>query len=400
MATVKTVLVKGRRTQNGRFPLVVQVLHKRKKKVVYTGFSIAESLFDPTMGRVINDGKSDPELIRRINSKCEGISRTLLKSVSMTEKKLRIYEIEDVFKTYGLLTHDTGFYSYTSDKIRELRQSGHEGTARAYNSSLSSMKKILGSRDFPFNKLSSQVITRYHKQLLASGVCENTICFYLHNIKALYRKGCREMGLELPSPFREVHFKTEKTIKRCLETEVIKKVSRLELEEGSTASLARDIFMFSFYTRGMSFVDIALLKKADLFPDEICYRRHKTGQLMRVGMNRQIIRILTKYENTVGEYVFPLFTEEQEPYAGYKNAYHKIRYALKKISCSLGLSTPLRLHAARHSWATIAKEHGIPVHIIGECLGHMSEETTRIYLKDLDRSVLDDVNNQIAEIVG
>lgn len=33
MATVKTVLVKGRRTQNGRFPLVVQVLHKRKKKL-------------------------------------------------------------------------------------------------------------------------------------------------------------------------------------------------------------------------------------------------------------------------------------------------------------------------------------------------------------------------------
>ena len=57
-------------------------------------------------------------------------------------------------------------------------------------------------------------------------------------------------------------------------------------------------------------------------------------------------------------------------------------------------------YPARHSWATIAKEHGIPVHIIGECLGHMSEETTRIYLKDLDRSVLDDVNNQIAEIVG
>ena len=318
----------------------------------------------------------------------------------MTEKKLCVYEIEDVFKTYDLLTHGTGFYSYISDKIRELRQSGHEGTARAYNSSLSSMKKFLGSRDFPFNKLSPQVITMYNKQLLASGVCENTICFYLHNIKALYRKGCQEMGLEQLSPFREVHFKTEKTVKRCLETDVIKKVSRLELEEGSTVSLARDIFMFSFYTRGMSFVDIALLKKADLFPDEICYRRHKTGQLMRVGMNRQIIRILTKYENTVGEYVFPLFTEEQEPYAGYKNAYHKIRYALKKISCSLGLSTPLRLHAARHSWATIAKEHGIPVHIIGECLGHMSEETTRIYLKDLDRSVLDDVNNQIAEIVG
>ena len=67
---------------------------------------------------------------------------------------------------------------------------------------------------------------------------------------------------------------------------------------------------------------------------------------------------------------------------------------------SLLLASPCIFHTARHSWATIAKEHGIPVHIIGECLGHMSEETTRIYLKDLDRSVLDDVNNQIAEIVG
>ena len=37
--------------------------------------------------------------------------------------------------------------------------------------------------------------------------------------------------------------------------------------------------MFSFYTRGMSFVDIALLKKRHVFPGEICYRRHKTDQL-------------------------------------------------------------------------------------------------------------------------
>lgn len=61
MATVKTVLVKGRSTRNGRFPLVVQVLHKRKKKVVYTGFSVAESLFDPTIrGASLTMGKSDP----------------------------------------------------------------------------------------------------------------------------------------------------------------------------------------------------------------------------------------------------------------------------------------------------------------------------------------------------
>lgn len=40
MATVKTVLVKGRCNSRGAYPLAVQVLHKRKKKVFYTGYSI------------------------------------------------------------------------------------------------------------------------------------------------------------------------------------------------------------------------------------------------------------------------------------------------------------------------------------------------------------------------
>ncbi|MEY8685502.1 tyrosine-type recombinase/integrase [Bacteroides sp. AN502(2024)] len=399
MATVKTVLVKGRSNRSGKFPLVVQVLHKRRKKVVYTGVSIPDNLFDPVRGRVIIGGENTPETVRRINHRCESISRILLKSISIMEKESREYEIEDVFRTYSVLTRETGFYSYFSRKILELRQSGHEGTARAYASSLRSMQRYLGKKDFPFIKLSSRIIADYHGKLLASGICDNTIGFYLHNIKALFRKGCREMGLELPCPFREISIKTEKTLKRSLDTGVIRTLSGMELEKNSPLSLARDIFMFSFYTRGMSFVDIALLKKKNVFPAEICYKRHKTDQLMRVGINREINRILERYKNVPGEYMFPLFTEKEEPYTGYRNAYHKIRYSLRKISRSIGLETPLRLHAARHSWATIAKESGASIHIIGECLGHTSEKTTRIYLKELDHSALDAVNNQVANFI-
>ena len=349
MATVKTVLVKGRSNRSGKFPLVVQVLHKRRKKVVYTGFSIPDTLFDPVKGRVIDGGENTPESIRRINNRCESISRVLLKCISMIEKKSREYEIEDVFRTYGVLTREAGFYFYFSRKIRELRESGHEGTARAYASSLRSMQRYLGKKDFPFIKLSSRIISDYQGKLLASGICDNTIGFYLHNIKALFRKGCREMGLELPCPFRDISIKTEKTLKRSLDPVVIKTLSAIELEKDSPLSLARDIFMFSFYTRGMSFVDIALLKKKNVFPAEICYKRHKTDQLMRVGINREISRILERYKNVPGEYMFPLFTEEEEPYTGYRNAYHKIRYSLRKISRSIGLDIPLRLHTRKHN---------------------------------------------------
>lgn len=168
MATVKTVLVKGRSNRSGKFPLVVQVLHKRRKKVVYTGFSIPDTLFDPVKGRVIDGGENTPESIRRINHRCESISRVLLKCISMIEKKSREYEIEDVFRTYGVLTHEAGFYFYFSRKIRELRECGHEGTARAYASSLRSMQRYLGKKNFPFIKLSSRIISDYQGKLLAS----------------------------------------------------------------------------------------------------------------------------------------------------------------------------------------------------------------------------------------
>lgn len=89
--------------------------------------------------------------------------------------------------------------------------------ARAYASSLRSMQRYLGKKDFPFIKLSSRIISDYQGKLLASGICDNTIGFYLHNIKTLFRKGCREMGLELPCPFRDISIKMEKTLKRFLD---------------------------------------------------------------------------------------------------------------------------------------------------------------------------------------
>jgi len=138
------------------------------------------------------------------------------------------------------------------------------------------------------------------------------------------------MGLELPSPFCGINIKVEKTIKLSLETEVIKRISRLELTTDCPECLARDVFMFSFYTRGMAFVDIALLKKTDIIPGEIRYKRQKAGQLIRIGINRQISQIMEKYENTEGDYLFPLLEKEKSPYEGYKDVYHRIRYSLKK----------------------------------------------------------------------
>ena len=63
---------------------------------------------------------------------------------------------------------------------------------------------------------------------------------------------------------------------------------------------------------------------------------------MRVGINKEISRILERYKNVPGEYIFPLFPAERDPYAGYRSAYHRIRYSLGKISRVIGLEFPLK----------------------------------------------------------
>ncbi len=59
------------------------------------------------------------------------------------------------------------------------------------------------------------------------------------------------------------------------------------------------------------------------------------------------------------------------------------------------ITTPLTLYVARHSWASAAKDSGIPINIISQGMGHDSETTTQIYLSSLDTSVIDHANSLI-----
>lgn len=292
---------------------------------------------------------------------------------------------------------EQGFFTYFEGRIRHLFIYGHEGLAEAYKSTLQSLKRYLGEKDLPFNEITPLLITGYRQWLFRSGVCKNTEGFYLHNLKAVYTSGCREFGLALASPFSGIKIKVEKTLKRSLSIQEIKAISRLSLQEGTAECLARDIFMFSLYARGMAFVDIAFLKKENISSGELWYKRRKTGQKIRIGINRQIRGLLEKYMIENRDYLFPLIEKDDSPYMDYKRSYYHMRYALKKISQSVGAESILRFHAARHSWAVIARESGAPIQTISECLGHSSEKITRIYLRDLDRSILDKLNDIVAE---
>jgi site-specific recombinase XerD len=175
----------------------------------------------------------------------------------------------------------------------------------------------------------------------------------------------------------------------------------LDLSYSTAKAFARDMFLFSFYTRGMSFVDIAYLQKKDLKNGVLNYRRKKTGQLLYVRWEPCMQEIIERYvPESNSTYLLNIIKDNtNDARKQYLNALTLINRSLKSIGKLIGLDKPLSMYVARHSWASIAKTEGISLSVISEGMGHDSESTTQIYLASLDSSVIDKANQKIIKLV-
>ena len=199
-------------------------------------------------------------------------------------------------------------------------------------------------------------------------------------------------------PFKHVYTGIDKTVKRAVSVKTIREIRDLDLTLHSSLDYARDMFMFSFYTRGMSFVDMAYLRKKDLQNGVLSYRRQKTGQQLFIKWEQPMQEIVAKYDTAGTPYLLPIIkSTHKDERRQYKNAEHLVNNNLKKIGKQLGLGIPLTTYVARHGWASIAKSNNIPLSVISEAMGHDSEQTTRIYLASLDTSVVDKANSLVLE---
>ena len=83
----------------------------------------------------------------------------------------------------------------------------------------------------------------------------------------------------------------------------------------------------------------------------------------------------------------------------YKNSLFKVNRKLKEIGRLAGMTHPLTMYVARHSWASIARSRNIPLQVISEGLGHDSDKTTYIYLASIEASEVDEANRRILDLL-
>jgi site-specific recombinase XerD len=293
------------------------------------------------------------------------------------------------------LTNEVSLFSFWHNVIAQLKQLGKVRTAETYTASLKSFMQFLDNQDIPLDGITSDMMLLYEAYLKARGVRMNTISFYMRIFRAVYNRAV-EKGLTIQNnPFRHVYTGVDKTVKRAIPIKAIKALKELDLSMNQALDFARDMFMFSFYTRGMSFVDMAYLKKSDIKNGILTYRRRKTGQELSIKWEKCMAEIIAKYPENKTDFLLPIIKEEGNERRQYDNALHLVNYRLKELSTMLKLQRPLTMYVARHSWASAAKAKNVPLSVISEGMGHDSEATTQIYLASLETSVVDKANKMI-----
>lgn len=401
MATIKVILNKNWKHKSGTYPIVLQILHKRKKKILYTGCRIMESDFDVEKQKVFLSEQST--ISGREAQKINHVIQQKIKELCL---KIDSYEAQGIEYTVNDLSdspvkqNQVWFLKYMDEQISVKRDAGLDGTADAYKSTRNSFRRFLKGKDVIVSDITPKLIRLYADSLKGAGDSENTVAYYMRNLKTIYNRIVSDGFIPACSfPFKVTKTTISKTPKRAITREVLKSVAQIKFlpKRESHLELARDIFMFSFYCQGTAFVDIIRLQKSNIVAGSITFSRQKSKQPIHITVIPQIEELIEKYKNTT-DYVFPILNVEgpRSLYIQYKLALQRINYGLEIIRNRLGLDYPLTTYMARHTWATLVKELGAPVSVISEGLGHSSEHITRIYLKEFDTSVLDEVNKKVA----
>ena len=303
---------------------------------------------------------------------------------------------------------------YIPEVIGMLKREGKFPAMHVYACTLRSYEKFCAEERHPKNTTASlsmqeiftpERLKEYEDWLAGQQSSPNTISTYMRTLQAVYNRWMSP-GIEGYNPvlFKDVYTKVESRTKRALTAE---QMEQLRNTDFSVLTLRQQqvltYFLLMFMLRGMPFIDLAHLRKSDLRNRRITYRRHKTGKLMVVDVPPDAMRLLQKYrDKTDSEYLFPLlhgglFMEEH--HHRYQETLRHFNRELARLMKQLLPGVSVSSYTARHTWATLAYDSGVPVGLISQSLGHSSIRVTMTYLKPFDAEVIDRINRQVISLV-
>lgn len=281
-----------------------------------------------------------------------------------------------------------------SAKIKELENEEKFGTSAFYKGTLSLLKRYM-KHDVPINEVTVEWLNGLEKFILKTA-SQTTVAMNMRNIRATMNIA-KQVGVirESDYPFGRGKYQIKEGSgkKKALNKKQLKAIA--EYSDGSmTTEFYRDLWLFIYFCNGLNVADLISLKFSDIQNGEISFIRKKTKDRTRdvkriyAAITPEMYSIINKWGNDPKKsiYIFPFLKPGDSAWEHEKkkkNLTKLINKRMKMIGEKLNLGK-ITTYVARHTYATVLRNEGVPISIISPMLGHSSVTTTEIYLADLE----------------
>lgn len=396
MISFKTVLRK-KELSTSKYPIYLRITKDRKSIFFRTPYTSLEAEWDGRQGK-FNKNAVDYLKKNRILLKFIDKATSVVTELEQEKSDYTLLDVEKALRIEAS-SASRAVYPFWEEVISEQKSAGRTGNARVHSDTLVSVKKFSRGKELNFNQITPEFLEKYDSWLRSRGGTDGGIGVKMRSIRSVFNAAIKRGRVkEDIYPFRAYKLSKlkGKGIKKALKLDDIQKIAQVDLNQHPTLIDTRNYFIFSFYTRGMNFADMATLKWKDISDDRIYYTRSKTKGNFQIKILQPVREILDYYKEKSNQtdYVFPILLENNITFSYLENRKRKIlsRYnkRLKEIAELCGIDKPLSSYVARHSYANSLKQKGISTDIISESMGHQNVAITQAYLKELDSSMIDD----------
>jgi integrase len=242
-----------------------------------------------------------------------------------------------------------------------------------------------------FEDMNLDLLRRLEQHMRDNGNVDNTRHKKFKLLGEYYAHAMLEGKAPMPNPFKSYKIAVSPVKKDKLTEKEIKIIEELQLPPGKAAD-ARDLFLFSYYTKGQRFETCVTARRDQVVNGRIYFRTNKGRDYISVKIHGRLQAIIDRFAGD-GELLFPFLDEVPEDPAEYLSAIGTqntlFNKYLKIVAALAGIKIPLTFHIARHSFAYQLKKVSENVNVIQDALGHSDQRTTQIYLKALEDDRLD-----------
>ena len=315
------------------------------------------------------EGFTNTPKMLAIKKRCEQI----LAAMSVLDDKLSVekfdsyyYETED--NPFAKSKGSVNFLLYMEQSIKQ--ENIREGTRKHKICTLEAIRRfgqIKTTKD-----LTRENLVAFDQWLRDGTRSDVSINNYHKNFRIYTKRLATENVIDV-DPYDLAKFKRGKCKERepLSETE-LKKLRTIKLE--GKLDKVRDLFVFAAYT-GLAYCDVQSFSFDTMteLQGTLYYidgSRLKTGSKFFTPILKPAMEVLKKYD-----FKLPRISNQKA------NDYlHLIQAAMK-------LNKNLTFHIARHSFATLALAHDVPIENVARMLGHQNIRTTQIYAKVLKSTI-------------